>query len=224
MRRMPKTRITLTYATPVLHQRLDDTEQVNQRLREVILERAAQSPSEGKSNVGGWHSDTDIFNWPVPEIQQLLGWVGGATKALMAATTGQEKLSGELDAWGWANVLYSGGYNTPHIHADSMWSGAYYVDTGEPEGDDPNNGIIEFMDPRPAIDMVKVPGTPFTGRYRVAPQAGDLVMFPSWLYHFVNPYTGRTPRISIAFNIRIINTNLPASVFGGAIQYTLLET
>lgn len=218
---MSDSSIILTYPTPVLHQQIEAATQVNQALKAVILERCTSAPSEGKSNVGGWHSDTDLFNWPIPEIQQLLGWVGTATKSMMAATTGQQQLSGELDAWGWANVLYAGGYNTPHIHTDSMWSGSYYVDAGDRDGLEASSGVIEFMDPRPAIDMLKIPGTPFTGRFRVAPNTGDLLLFPSWLYHFVNAYRGARPRISIAFNIRIINTDLPASVFGGAIQYPL---
>jgi Putative 2OG-Fe(II) oxygenase len=26
------------------------------------------------------------------------------------------------------------------------------------------------------------------------------VIFPSWLYHWVHPYAGRTPRIAVSFN------------------------
>ena len=37
----------------------------------------------------------------------------------------------------------------------------------------------------------------------IAPQAGDLLLFPSWLYHSVNPFSIETTRISIAFNGRI---------------------
>ena len=26
------------------------------------------------------------------------------------------------------------------------------------------------------------------------------MIFPSWLYHWVHPYTGQTPRIAVSFN------------------------
>jgi predicted 2-oxoglutarate/Fe(II)-dependent dioxygenase YbiX len=33
------------------------------------------------------------------------------------------------------------------------------------------------------------------------PQAGDLVLFPSWILHEVAPTAGDSARVSIAFNI-----------------------
>ena len=35
---------------------------------------------------------------------------------------------------------------------------------------------------------------------RPRPQAGLLVVFPSWLYHWVHPYTGQRPRVAVSFN------------------------
>jgi hypothetical protein len=37
----------------------------------------------------------------------------------------------------------------------------------------------------------------------VTPRDGLLVVFPAWLYHYVNPYQGTAPRISVAFNATI---------------------
>ena len=37
-------------------------------------------------------------------------------------------------------------------------------------------------------------------RLIVAPEPGMLVMFPSWLEHWVTPYRGKGQRISVAFN------------------------
>ena len=40
-------------------------------------------------------------------------------------------------------------------------------------------------------------------RIVIAPEPGLLVIFPGYLTHFVHPYAGATPRISIAFNTRV---------------------
>ena len=96
-----------------------------------------------------------------------------------------------------ANVLFDGGFNKVHDHGDFTWSGVYYVDVGE-AGDDPNNGVLEFIDPRGGVAeaMKKV--------VRIQPAPGGLVLFPGWLKHYVLPYRGSRPRISIAFNVRIV--------------------
>ena len=57
------------------------------------------------------------------------------------------------------------------------------------------------MDPRAAVSALPVPGNPFDGRFKVEPRDGRLILFPSWLTHFVHAYQGSRPRISIAFNV-----------------------
>jgi hypothetical protein len=49
-------------------------------------------------------------------------------------------------------------------------------------------------------EAVTAPGDPYGEPVRVRPVAGLLVVFPNWLYHWVHPYTGQTPRIAISFN------------------------
>jgi hypothetical protein len=38
---------------------------------------------------------------------------------------------------------------------------------------------------------------------RITPEAGTMILFPSWLIHAVMPYWGTRPRIWIAFNFSI---------------------
>ncbi len=33
------------------------------------------------------------------------------------------------------------------------------------------------------------------------PSSGQCVLFPGWLFHAVTTYTGKAPRISVAFNL-----------------------
>lgn len=199
--------ICLWYPTPVMVRVIPNTAAVNRRLREIILSRAQEKDTLGKSNVGGWHSRPDLFEWPYPEVKQLLEWVAQAVKSMTAFATDQPDVSGELEAKGWANVLGYGNYNAPHDHPNAMWSGVYYVDAGTYPEEHPDSGIIEFHDPRPAVDMLKIPGVAFSGKMKVNPQPGMLLMFPGWLSHFVNPYYGEGMRISLSFNVKIIGHN-----------------
>jgi hypothetical protein len=79
----------------------------------------------------------------------------------------------------------------------------YYVDGGAENPDQPLSGMLEFLDPRAGAEAVSAPGDPYGEHFRVRPQAGLLVVFPSWLYHWVHPYAGETPRIAISFNATI---------------------
>ena len=104
----------------------------------------------------------------------------------------------ELDSI-WANVLEPGGTHAAHIHPHSVISGTYYVDV--PDG----AGAIRFEDPRLAM-MMAAPTRKARARAEnrtfvsVAPKAGTLLLWESWLRHEVRPGSADEPRISISFN------------------------
>jgi uncharacterized protein (TIGR02466 family) len=102
----------------------------------------------------------------------------------------------------WANVARRGHYHRVHNHPSSCWSGVYYVDAGGDAPGHPLSGVLEVCDPRPFTEMVPSPGSPFGQRAVFRAEAGTMVLFPSWLYHFVNPFHGDGERISVAFNVQ----------------------
>jgi uncharacterized protein (TIGR02466 family) len=195
--------ISLVYPTPVLVQTVPDAIDANERLRNLILRKEREGESAGRSNIHGWHSSTDFFEWPDPEIAIMRRLVGQAIATVLKFVTGKDEVDGEVQATGWANVLRSGSYNKPHNHPNSMWSGVYYVDAGTQTENSLDSGRIEFIDPRAAVNMTSVPGDPFAGKFTVQPETGMLIVFPSWLIHYVNPYEGEGARISIAFNVNL---------------------
>ena len=83
---------------------------------------------------------------------------------------------------------------TAHGPACTMWIRAPTARSGR------SVVYLEFLDPRAGVEAVTAPGDPYGEPFRVRPQAGLLVVFPSWLYHWVHPYAGQTPRIAISFN------------------------
>jgi uncharacterized protein (TIGR02466 family) len=99
----------------------------------------------------------------------------------------------------WINVLEPGGVHTGHIHPHSVISGTYYVDTP------PGASALKLEDPRHAMMMAAPPRTEdapedeHTFVY-VAPKAGDVLLWESYLRHEVVMNASKKPRVSISFN------------------------
>jgi uncharacterized protein (TIGR02466 family) len=78
-------------------------------------------------------------------------------------------------------------------------SGVYYIQL--PQGTDE----ITFEDPRPARMMDFQRSCLVSDEYfSHQPKVGELLLFPSWLPHFVLPNTSNEERISVSFNIELV--------------------
>ncbi len=199
---MAKQQILPAFVTPIWSSVWDDSAELNAGLKRMIVERAPKEAQSHRSNIGGWHSEQDLLRWQEPEVPELVERIKAGINAMTQATNGMEEAAaGGFFMVAWANLLYQGGYNQVHDHNRYAWSGVYYVDTGDDTPGDQLSGRIEFIDPRVGVGWPKVPGDPFKQRMRFKPEAGGMFMFPGWLRHYVHPYRGETPRISIAFNI-----------------------
>lgn len=195
--------VTPAYPTLIGRFRVPDADGMNQDLQGLIIAEEAQYPSLGRSNIGGWHSRPDFLSRRDPAVSALTAWLTWALRRMIDATGGANAFKGSLSASAWATICRAGAYHAPHSHPDSAWSGVYYVDPGTDSADQPLSGVLEFLDPRAGVEAVSAPGDPYGEPFRVRPQAGLLVVFPSWLYHWVHPYAGQTPRIAVSFNARL---------------------
>ena len=194
--------LEVTQAFPTLIGRLwiPDADAINRDLQALIVAEEAEYSSLGRSNLGGWHSRPDFLSRRDPAVSSLTAWLTWALRRMIDATAGPNAFKGTLSASGWATICRKGTYHAPHSHPDSAWSGVYYVDPGTDNPDHPLSGVLEFLDPRAGVEAVTAPGDPYGEPFRVRPQAGLLVVFPSWLYHWVHPYAGQTPRVAVSFN------------------------
>lgn len=99
----------------------------------------------------------------------------------------------------WININYPGNLNLKHTHANSMLSGVYYISAPE------NCGRLVFIDPRPQANVLLFPvvrETEYTTKVlNRSPLAGEFIVFPSWLEHYVEENKSERERISVAFNI-----------------------
>ena len=100
----------------------------------------------------------------------------------------------------------SGSGHPYHIHSDGVLSGVYYANLP------PGSGSIKFCDPRgvspfqPLHQEEAMP--PFHQEHSMRPAVGDLIVFPSWLPHAVDPCKESSSfekaanyRISVSFNL-----------------------
>ena len=197
--------ILLTFPTPVSARVCPDAEPVNAALRAYVLDLEAKSDGMTRTNVGGWHSDDDLFSWPVPQITTLRDWAIESVREATSMLCGEalQNLKAHVELEGWANISRDGNYNKIHNHSEWTWSGVYYVSTGQPDPAVRESGLIEFIDPRMGVDSVKLPGNPYGGQMHIAPVPGLMLVFPSWLQHWVHPFRGTGERISLAFNVRL---------------------
>ncbi len=200
----PKPNISTIFATPVVALDWPDAEELNRNLRDVILAREAASAGIARSNVRGWHSDNDLLNWNDAAIGQFRERLSGMAQDLLNLSVASEtKVPYNANFVAWANVLRDRGYHMVHDHPMAHWSGVYYVDAGQPDAGDGNNGKLELLDPRTGVNMVGLDNSVFASRCLLETRAGRMIFFPSWLKHVVHPFHGKGERISISYNLTI---------------------
>lgn len=187
------------FPTPLIIDRLEDYHDANAELERTIMEKMAHDPGIKRSNLGGWHSDTDLLEWGGEPAQRI------AAHALGLANANTRTARGANLHWhivAWANVNGPGSGNSAHVHGGNFWSAVYYVKVPVGEG-----GHLRLYDPRmPALRMHS-PVLRFADlgpevTHKMKPREGQIILFPAWLSHSVEAWDGKDNRISIAMNIR----------------------
>lgn len=100
----------------------------------------------------------------------------------------------------WVNAQYQRQNHQAHVHANSLFSGVWYLDV--PLG----SQCFMLFDPRPASGVFKPRNRYTVGNISVAPSAGLVLMWPSWLQHSTQSITVDEldrPRVAIAFNVML---------------------
>lgn len=149
---------------------------------------AAPVPAFGGTKV--YH----LERWDCPEAELLEARALVFSQHLLQGDSAVVDLS-------WANVYRNGDYAMPHSHERTAASVVYSVDPGDADsGPDFYAGQLMFVDPRVEACCGIRPGSVTTPQLPLmAP--GTMILFPSPFVHCVNPYRGRRPRITLAWNI-----------------------
>jgi uncharacterized protein (TIGR02466 family) len=153
------------------------------------------------SNGGGWQSNN--LDLATPELAELFRVVTEKLNELHRYF-GLKSAMRQVIEDAWVNINKRGDFNYSHAHPGLFFSCVYYAKGGAGKGN------IEFTNPIEAHaytihnHMVEAHNA-FTGNaLSIPPITGELVIFPSWLHHFVRQSESDDDRISIAMNSKIV--------------------
>ena len=181
---------------------------MNTALEAFVDNQEKRSKGLEKSSIkGGYHSNRRFFendNQAVQQLKQLIHQESSEYLKEFWKTESnlplEEVGSISMRMNGWSVVLREGDVSTPHLHPRANISGVYYVMVADRDPDDaPGAGHLVLADPRIRASVAPIRNQATT--VMVPPRAGMIVMFPSYLEHYVLPFKGEGKRISIAFNI-----------------------
>lgn len=207
--------ITLSseFAVPVGRARLTNCERLNRDLEALFLSRendGYRNPTPSHApQTETFESRFNIFLWPEPCVQELRRFVlDSVAQAVMQATdlTVQELARLNFQNHTWYHITRYAGSFVAHNHPLASWSAVYCVRPGEDVAGHPGSGALRILDPRQGaggyLDRANARmRTPFSVRpLDLRLTAGDLVIFPSYLFHEVAPFYGRDVRITVASN------------------------
>jgi uncharacterized protein (TIGR02466 family) len=132
-----------------------------------------------------------------PEAKPLVEIIETATRGVLDFLTVRH--AGFEITSCWANLSPTGASHPRHCHPNNFLSGVYYAAVAE--GAD----TISFDDPRPHWMFMaperKEQRPELSNTVVMTVQPGTLLIFPSWLFHYVEPNTSATTRVSISFNV-----------------------
>ena len=139
----------------------------------------------------GWQSDCDIYKHK--EFHPLCNDI---LKNISLGLLVDKEITPYITSM-WLNVHGQHGFNHMHVHSGAWYSGVYYIKFLE------NMGNIIFCDPRPGADNSFQHKQIEPNNYTIKPNTGDLIFFPAWLPHAVEPNETTEDRISLSFNIEL---------------------
>lgn len=209
----PDLKVAPAFAVPIIESRLERCERLNRELEALFLARESDeyrnpTPSHIPQREV-FESRFNLFRWPEACVQELRRFMlDTVARSVLALTTLTPADLGSLTFQNhtWFHVTRYAGSFVAHNHPMASWSAVYCVRAGDEVPGRPESGMLRFLDPRaganayldPANDSLRPPYRVRTAEFRLT--AGQIVVFPSYLFHEVTPFYGRDLRITVATN------------------------
>jgi uncharacterized RmlC-like cupin family protein len=205
------------WPVPLAVHRFERAAEVNPVLSRVFK---ALRATDTQAQSGSFYASADdlLRRVELPEFGALLQFIAASLQ-----TTAQQANAGvwppnrqglQLELTGvWFQIQNGAAFHDIHTHGNCSWSGVYYVQidptaqrTAHPQWG-ALNGATRFYSPMfPLLGGAHMDmGNAWLqhATLDVAPQEGDLVLFPAFLPHKAMPYVGERDRIIVSFNAQI---------------------
>lgn len=206
--------ISTFFSTPFYRERIDAKE-LSGQLKTTCLKLGTAdyekpNPPQGKTeNV--FESRFDFLELEDPSIIRLKSEITRRLISVIATVNNADPTSFwtlPFRCHSWFHITTFGGYFRPHTHPLASWSAVYCVDRGSPavELSNGQRGDVVFYDPRGNASMFldrtnrQMRRELSFNSFKISLETGDLLIFPSYLTHFVEPYMGKRERITVAAN------------------------
>ncbi len=140
------------------------------------------------------HALFDAFAAPIARYRER---IGQGDDALRRRNKGASRFNGS-----WSVRLHREGYHTSHVHPRGWISSACYIQLpdsmkggGNMRGAGNGEGILSFGAP----GLITTPS--LDAELSLRPEAGRLVLFPSYFWHGTLPFHSDQPRLTVAFDV-----------------------
>ncbi|HEX4388157.1 MAG TPA: putative 2OG-Fe(II) oxygenase [Steroidobacteraceae bacterium] len=206
-------RLSSGFATPFGETWLPAPERLNRELEALFLARESEeyrnpSPTHIPQRET-FESRFNLFLWPEACVQELRAFMLSCVVETVAQASELEPAEMarlQIHNHTWFHVSRYAGSFVAHNHPLASWSAVYCVRAGERAEAHPGSGVLRLIDPRHGagayLDVANRrlrPGFALQAR-EVRLEAGQLIVFPSYLFHEVAPFYGHDTRITVATN------------------------
>lgn len=123
-------------------------------------------------------------------VRDYMGRIGLGPEPLRRRNNGAYRFNGS-----WSVRLRTSGFHRNHVHPRGWISSACYIDLPDALRDARSReGVLTFAEP----GIVTAPA--LHAEHEVRPEAGMLVLFPSYFWHGTVPFSGNHTRLTVAFD------------------------
>ena len=209
----PAVKLSAQFAVPFGQSQLTPCESLNRDLEALFLacevdQHRNPTPSHTPQEEL-FESRFNLFRWSEPCVRELRQFMLDAVvqTVLETTTVRPEDLARlKFQNHTWFHITRYAGSFISHNHPMASWSAVYCIRAGESVTDHPDSGVLRLFDPRQGANAFL---DPTNARLRpdfalkaleIHLTEGQLIVFPSYLFHEVAPFFGRDLRITVATN------------------------
>lgn len=191
----------IMFKADLIHTKLGTTSQIEELKSDILNFKNSSDENITLSNPGCWRSKNfslEKYEWLIEGLKSLVAKAHYQYIEEDHVYKEYAKLDGSILNH-WVNVNDPGSRNVMHSHY-STYSAVYYIQVD-------GTGSLRFCNPALTLSN-DLTDSPYSRDFYVAPKEGDLLLWPSWVPHEVEPNLTNKQRINIAFDIHLKNDGL----------------